>query len=305
MPFNYQETFGNLNNAQANIFLVKFDKRSPLTSWARLLPDTNNFYGTMLNSYGRYLHGFHARELEQFNPVGNTGESLPTLAVGRIQENWDAIQQLINYCRNLNANEVREINEGEENLIVTEIEADGQTTFFISKYSTATKWFRHKNVFLREEGRLIQQDTDNLIAINYNIDVAISNGTAYLFSVSNFKSIFSYDEHLQAAANALMPAIQNWNIVGNMDVFLSFATNKYFYQGIAKIADDAAYLAIIQNFDPQRLRARLLQCANAIFSPADFNADGRFVVTRNNCKNIIKMIAKEFKYNVFLENLEA
>ena len=307
MAFNYEEIFGNFNNAEINVYLVKYDKRSENSSWARLLPGDNNFNIAMLDSYGRYLFGFQDRDIEQFNPVGNGANGLATLSIARVQENWNFIMRLVRDVNNADRNTIRQANEGEENLLVTEVLIGEQNTYFISKYSNATKLFKFKNVFMSEEGRLVQKDADNLLAINYNIDIAINNGTAYLFNIGNFMSVFDYDEHMRQATTRLAPSIQQWRILGNSDVFLTFATKKYFYQGIAKIAEDATYLGLIQNFDPQRLKTTLIEKSNGIFTVVDFNENGQLVVTtgrHSNCKNIIKMLAREFKFNVFEEIME-
>ena len=102
----------------------------------------------------------------------------------------------------------------------------------------------------------------------------------------------------------MLPRIKDWKIIGNYDKFVSFADKKYFYQGLAKISEDEVYLRAIESCNCEYLKRNLIQKSNGVFTEADFDKDNKLLVSKKNCKNIIKMFAKEFSYNVFTDSME-
>jgi len=304
MAFNYESEFGDIRNYTANIYLVRHDKRSLELSYSRIISDSDILYESMLDSYANYLYGFTGREVESFNPVGNSNTALPIMNLSKINEKFEEIKNIISERENIRQQDVLDANGDNENLIVADITTDNGHLYLISSYANAVKWFKYKNVFLHSQGRLQKQNTDDILALNYNIDVAIYNETVYIFNIPRFKSIFDYDENIKKSSNTLIPRIKNWKIIGNYDVFVSFAGKKYFYQGLAKIAEDEDYLKAIESCNCEYLKASLIKKSNGVFTDADFDLENRLLVSKKNCKNIIKMLAKEFNYNVFTDSME-
>ncbi len=303
--FDSKEEFGEIEKFKANIYLLKYDKRSKTSSKAIIINSSDNrFYSTMLNSYSKYLLGFKERTKVAFNPVGHNLDDLPILPLGKVLDKFHELMALISTCNNLAQKEIKDFNEKDSNLIVTEIATDKGTLYFISRYQSLTKMFKYKNIYYCNKGKMILQENENLLLMNYNIDVAILGEKLYIFNIGNFKNIFSYDEDLKTATNNIFPNIKKWRILANVDMFLSFADKKYFYQSLAKIADDSEYLELIEKADPIQIKNKLLLKSNGDFIEEDFNEKGQLVVTEKNCKKIIKLISKEYKYNVFKDSME-
>ena len=85
---------------------------------------------------------------------------------------------------------------------------------------------------------------------------------------------------------------------------MSFANKKYFYQGLAKISEDEGYLKAIESCKCEYLKDNLIKKSKGVFTNADFDVENRLLVSKKNCQNIIKMLAKEFNYNVFTDSME-
>ena len=224
--------------------------------------------------------------------------------VVKIKDKFEEIKNIISERKNIRQQDILDANGDSENLIVSDITTDNGHLYLISSYANAVKWFKYKNVFLKSQGILKWQNTDDILALNYNIDVAIYNDTVYIFSVARFKSIFDFDEDIKKSSNNLIPRIKNWQIISNYDEFVSFSDKKYFYQGLAKIADDEEYLKAIESCNCEYLKTSLIKKSNGVFTDEDFDLENRLLVSKKNCKNIIKMFAKEFNYNVFTDSME-
>ena len=64
-----------------------------------------------------------------------------------------------------------------------------------------------------------------------------------------------------------------------------------------------AYLNAIEKFDTAELKDRILQKGSNLFTEEDFE-NGLLKVTKKNAKNIINLISKELKYNIFEDKVE-
>ena len=302
--FNAEVEFGDIKEYRTNIYLLKIDKRSKKNSKASVINGDDNFFKTMLNSFSEYLMRFKDKTKVDFNPIGHNTDDLPILSVKKVQQKLYDIISLTEVCESIDKKVVFDFNKDDNNLIVTQISTDKGPLFFISRYQSLTKAFAFKNIFLRNSTKMQLQKNEDILAMNYNIDVAVFNEKIYIFNIGNFKSIFSYDEDLKIATNNILPNIKKWNILANVEKFLSFVDKKYFYKALAKIADDSEYLELIEKSDPIQVKNKLLLKSDGNFIEEDFNKNGQLVVTDKNCKKIIKMISKEYRYNVFKDTME-
>ncbi len=302
--FDLYANIGDVENSRVNFYLIKNDKRSDDLCHAYNLNFGDEFIQAMLRGYNGYLVGFNGREIEEFNPAGNNSNSLAILGTASIETAKNRILNIARNCQNPLNNRALTVTEGEYNLIVAELEINNQTIYFISRYSNVTKSFKYKNIFMRDQGRFMYKDTNSLFAPNYNVDFAIVGSTVFIFNIGNFLQVTGYDDQIREAAAEVFPQIHNWDFLSSSQEFLSFSINKYFYQGIGKIAEDAEYLEQIQQTSAIAFKNMLLQKSPDQFRECDFNERNKLIVTKSNCRLLIKIIAKEMKYNIFQDIME-
>ncbi len=301
-----------LNNAEINIYLVKFNAKSEKNNNAVLLPGDIN--AALIKDYERYLHEFIDTETKTYNPNGNSNDVLPQLMLCAIEKRWKFIYNAINKTGNLSQKDVDALNNqeklsynnGELNLYVTEIKdtRDNKYCYFVSKYQNIQKVLKFKKLFLEENGQLKEKESRKALIINWNVDVIILDDYVYLLNETEFNSIFNYDENLkEIAMKTAKEHISKWKIFYSNEKFCNLLNYKYGYRGIAKISEDNHYLTAIESFDPKTLKSRILEKCGDVFSEEDFK-DDLLNVTKNNGKKIINLISKELKYNIFEDKAE-
>ena len=194
----------------------------------------------------------------------------------------------------------------ELNLIVVEIKdtTEEKYSYFISRYQSVQKILKFKKIFFEEHGKLEEKELVKTFTLNWNIDVLITNDNLYVLSETRFNLIFDYDESLKEETMKIIDSnIKKWKIFSNIDNFIERLSYKYAYRGIAKICKDTAYLNAIEKFDTAELKDRILQKGSNLFTEEDFE-NGLLKVTKKNAKNIINLISKELKYNIFEDKVE-
>lgn len=304
-------TIDMLKTAEINLYLIKFNAKSKKLDKAVVLPDEIN--KSILEDYERYLFGFKDRNVSTYNPTGNKDNTLPVLNLSAVEKRWNLITESINNARSLNKEDTTELNKdslsyGDEelNLIVVEIKdtIEGKYSYFITRYQSVQKILKFKKIFFEEQGKLKPKDLVKTFTLNWNIDVLITNDNLYVLSESKFNSIFDYDESLKEETMKIIDSnIKKWKIFSNIDNFIERLSYKYAYRGIAKICKDKAYLNAIEKFDTAELKDRILQKGSNLFTEEDFE-NGLLKVTKKNAKNIINLISKELKYNIFEDKVE-
>ena len=304
-------TIDMLKTAEINLYLIKFNAKSKKLDKAVILPDEIN--KSILEDYERYLFGFKDRNVSTYNPTGNKDNTLPVLSLSAVEKRWNLITESINNARSLNKEDTTELNKdshsyGDEelNLIVVEIKdtIEGKYSYFITRYQSVQKILKFKKIFFEEQGKLKAKDLVKTFTLNWNIDVLITNDNLYVLSESKFNSIFDYDESLKEETMKIIDSnIKKWKIFSNIDNFIERLSYKYAYRGIAKICKDKAYLSAIEKFDTAKLKDRILQKGSNLFTEEDFE-NGLLKVTKKNAKNIINLISKELKYNIFEDKVE-
>lgn len=304
-------TISTLNTAEINLYLIKFNAKSKKLENAVILPDDVN--KSILEDYKKYLYGFKDRVVTKYNPTGNKEDTLPVLGLSAVEGRWNLITESINNARSLCKNDTAELNKnslsyGDEelNLIVVEIKdpTEEKYSYFISKYQSVQKILKFKKIFFEEHGKLEEKELVKTFTLNWNIDVLIINDNLYVLSETRFNSIFDYDESLKEETMKIIDSnIKKWKIFSNIDNFIERLSYKYAYRGIAKICKDKAYLNAIEKFDTAELKDRILQKGSNLFTEEDFE-NGLLKVTKKNAKNIINLISKELKYNIFEDKVE-
>ncbi len=304
-------TINTLNTAEINLYLIKFNAKSKKLENAVILPDDVN--KSILEDYKKYLYGFKDRVVTKYNPTGNKEDTLPVLGLSAVEGRWNLITESINNARSLCKNDAAELNKNslsydneELNLIVVEIKdpTEEKYSYFISKYQSVQKILKFKKIFFEEHGKLEEKELVKTFTLNWNIDVLIINDNLYVLSETRFNSIFDYDESLKEETMKIIDSnIKKWKIFSNIDNFIERLSYKYAYRGIAKICKDKAYLNAIEKFDTAELKDRILQKGSNLFTEEDFE-NGLLKVTKKNAKNIINLISKELKYNIFEDKVE-
>lgn len=304
-------TVNTLNTAEINLYLIKFNAKSKKLENAVILPDDVN--KSILEDYKKYLYGFKDRVVTKYNPTGNKEDTLPVLGLSAVEGRWNLITESINNARSLCKNDAAELNKNslsygneELNLIIVEIKdpTEEKYSYFISKYQSVQKILKFKKIFFEEHGKLEEKELVKTFTLNWNIDVLIINDNLYVLSESRFNSIFDYDESLKEETMKIIDSnIKKWKIFSNIDNFIERLSYKYAYRGIAKICRDKAYLNAIEKFDTAELKDRILQKGSNLFTEEDFE-NGLLKVTKKNAKNIINLISKELKYNIFEDKVE-
>lgn len=304
-------TINILNTAEINLYLIKFNAKSKKLENAVILPDDIN--KSILEDYAKYLYGFKDRVVAKYNPTGNKEDTLPVLGLSAVEKRWNLITESINNARSLCKNDTAELNKdslsyGDEelNLIVVEIKdtTEEKYSYFISRYQSVQKILKFKKIFFEEHGKLEEKELVKTFTLNWNIDVLITNDNLYVLSETRFNLIFDYDESLKEETMKIIDSnIKKWKIFSNIDNFIERLSYKYAYRGIAKICKDTAYLNAIEKFDTAELKDRILQKGSNLFTEEDFE-NGLLKVTKKNAKNIINLISKELKYNIFEDKVE-
>ena len=304
-------TINILNTAEINLYLIKFNAKSKKLENAVILPDDIN--KSILEDYAKYLYGFKDRVVAKYNPTGNKEDTLPVLGLSAVEKRWNLIIESINNARSLCKNDTAELNKdslsyGDEelNLIVVEIKdtTEEKYSYFISRYQSVQKILKFKKIFFEEHGKLEEKELVKTFTLNWNIDVLITNDNLYVLSETRFNLIFDYDESLKEETMKIIDSnIKKWKIFSNIDNFIERLSYKYAYRGIAKICKDTAYLNAIEKFDTAELKDRILQKGSNLFTEEDFE-NGLLKVTEKNAKNIINLISKELKYNIFEDKVE-
>lgn len=304
-------TINILNTAEINLYLIKFNAKSKKLENAVILPDDIN--KSILKDYAKHLYGFKDRVVAKYNPTGNKENTLPVLGLSAVEKRWNLITESINNARSLCKNDTAELNKdslsyGDEelNLIVVEIKdtTEEKYSYFISRYQSVQKILKFKKIFFEEHGKLEEKELVKTFTLNWNIDVLITNDNLYVLSETRFNLIFDYDESLKEETMKIIDSnIKKWKIFSNIDNFIERLSYKYAYRGIAKICKDTAYLNAIEKFDTAELKDRILQKGSNLFTEEDFE-NGLLKVTKKNAKNIINLISKELKYNIFEDKVE-
>ena len=290
-------TINILNTAEINLYLIKFNAKSKKLENAVILPDDIN--KSILEDYAKYLYGFKDRVVAKYNPTGNKEDTLPVLGLSAVEKRWNLITESIN-------KDSLSYGDEELNLIVVEIKdtTEEKYSYFISRYQSVQKILKFKKIFFEEHGKLEEKELVKTFTLNWNIDVLITNDNLYVLSETRFNLIFDYDESLKEETMKIIDSnIKKWKIFSNIDNFIERLSYKYAYRGKAKICKDTAYLNAIEKFDTAELKDRILQKGSNLFTEEDFE-NGLLKVTKKNAKNIINLISKELKYNIFEDKVE-
>lgn len=217
----------NINNSN-NINLFYLRKENQTDNWQMKIKavtkiesteDLKNKVKTIINNYLSIIRD--NRSLITFKVDDNDNKNhyyeLPVSDIINFTKLKDSINSEKNDdIQRLKAGNVPGLNP---NIYIMRILNDGNEYLLFKSYSPASLIKRH--VFLGlEAGGL---DSDNFISIQKNIDCLYDSETEklYIFSKSNFETIFNYKEDYKKKALLILREIKYANILTNFDIFES------------------------------------------------------------------------------------
>lgn len=127
--------------------------------------------------------------------------------------------------------------------------------------------------------------------------------TVYVFNKNSFIHFFDYYNYMKDLVRKKIPEIRKWSFLDSTDLIVNKINQKNVFLPLGRIIDDVAYLEAVRKIKPQVLKQRLLDKCKQSFSGKDFNGN-KLIVTNNSLSKIMKMIAKQYRYNVFTDTAE-
>lgn len=192
------------------------------------------------------------------------------------------------------------------NLTICRLEYKDKIFWLGGKQEKRESYFKKKVSFLAAEDQLTLVVPQRVLTLGFQIDFIAAEENESVFFVFNrkqFETIFNYYELLKEHVRSKSTVISGWKFVSNPMFIQERLDNTYVFKGLGRIIDDDKYMAQIEKANPRTLKKRLLEKCSSRFSESDFNGN-QLVVTSSNLNNIIKMIAKEFRYNFFSDQAE-
>lgn len=127
--------------------------------------------------------------------------------------------------------------------------------------------------------------------------------SVYLFNKKLFKKFFDYDDFVKENVRKNINVIDRWKFIEPADLIKEKCEQKNVYRNLAKVFEDEEYLSQIEKTSPKQLKRSLLKNCPKNFNDDDFR-DDYLVATERNLEQVMKMLAKEFKFNFFTNHAE-
>ncbi len=292
------------NEAEINVYTAKYRKNSKDSNYCISWPENENEYikGLLINDLKQYSK-YQAVDFDPQNKKNDTYEVICDQALLSI---WNSIMNLIEEHLDFKDNHGTETLRN-CNLDIYEMLYNKKKYYLCCKSQTAYNAFKHKWAFMKANDEVQRVDNSKWFTLSDKIDFVVELEcdiiTVYVFNKKSFIHFFDYYTYMKDLVCKKIPEIRKWTFLDSTDLIVDKINQKNVFLPLGRVVDDAAYLEAVRKIKPQVLKQRLLNKCKRSFSERDFNGN-KLIVNINSLSKIMKMIAKQYRYNVFTDTAE-
>lgn len=292
------------NEAEINVYTAKYRKNSKDSNYCISWPENENEYikGLLINDLKQYSK-YQAVDFDPQNKKNDTYEVICDQALLSI---WNSIMNLIEEHLDFKDNHGTETLRN-CNLDIYEMLCNKKKYYLCCKSQTAYNAFKHKWAFMKANDEVQRVDNSKWFTLSDKIDFVVELEcdiiTVYVFNKKSFIHFFDYYTYMKDLVCKKIPEIRKWTFLDSTDLIVDKINQKNVFLPLGRVVDDAAYLEAVRKIKPQVLKQRLLNKCKRSFSERDFNGN-KLIVNINSLSKIMKMIAKQYRYNVFTDTAE-
>ena len=292
------------NEAKINVYTAKYRKNSKDSNYCISWPDNENEYikELLINDLKQYIK-YQAADFDPQNKKNDTYEVICDQALLSI---WNSIMSLIEEHLDFKENHGTEILRN-CNFDIYEMFYNNKKHYLCCKSQTAYNMFKHKWAFMKTNDEVKRVDTSEWFTLSDKIDFIVESEyntiTVYIFNKKLFINFFDYYTYMKDLVRKKIPEIRKWSFLDSTDLIVDKINQKNVFLPLGRVIDDAAYLEAVRKIKPQVLKQRLLNKCKQSFSERDFDGN-KLIVNINSLSKIMKMIAKQYRYNVFTDTAE-
>ncbi len=301
-----QHTASLLVAGRVNFYSIKYFLKKKDENFAICLPDNMN--NAFIRDICKHLEDMCHRRCVPFNPVSYEAETYEYLSIDQIRNHWDVILELVKAAKDFKDKENKK-KVSEANLSVCELRYQNNCYYLCSKQQTLTGMLKGKKVLMSGNDKLEAVDPGKLFLLNNCVDFIIcapgsaKEGWVFIFHRENFISIFKYHEYLKRTVMEKLSEVDQWEFLQSAELIKNKSNQKNIYLNLTKVFSDRDYLRQMKQVRPQELKRRLLDKSGGAFTESDFDGE-KIAVTTKNLDKVMKMLAKGFRYNFFMDRAE-
>lgn len=292
------------SEAKINIYTAKYRKNSKDSNYCISWPDNENEYikEILINDLKQYI-GYKAID---FDPQKKITDTYEVVCDQELLYTWNLVMNLIEEHLDFKDNHSIDILRN-CNFNIYEMEYNEKTYYLCCKSQTAHNMFKHKFAFMSTNGAVKRVDTSKCFTLSDRIDFVIElcndNIIVYIFNKSSFIHFFDYYNYIKEMVQGKISEIRLWSFLDSTDLIVKKINQKNVFLNLGRIINDSVYLEAVKKIKPNVLKQRLLNKCKDSFSEKDFNGN-KLIVSTNSLPKIMKMISKQYRYNVFTDTAE-
>lgn len=293
------------NNGTINVYAVRYNQRGKADNLAVALPGNLNF---------DFRHDFcenvicykNAHEVT-FNPTSNglEDDTYEYVPLENVREKWNEITTLLDAALDYHGAENRQ-KVAYSNLYIGALVHEGQIYYLCANQGNSSdRLLRGKRVFMSHQDELRKAEPGEVFLMSSYVGFMIDplENKVLIFDKKAFQAVFKYDDYQKEDVQRKISIVDQWRFLESADVIKDKCAQKNVYRNLAKIFADQEYLEQIQRTTPAQLKNNLLVNSPRYFTENDFQGE-QLIVTVQNLKVVMKMLAKGFKFNFFTNNAE-
>ena len=306
---NLKESFSDIHsveaNAKINFYSVKYNKRSKNENYAFSLPSEIN--ESILKEICSNLTVYANQECKALNTTEKPTDAYEYVDLKTVYENWMEISSLITSPSPFNGKEANTKVSG-ANVGICHMRYLNNNYFLFLKQVSFQKAFQGKSVFMNSNNKLKEINVSDMIFLSTYVDFIIyptsqDEGYVYVVNRNFFEEFFNFYDHIKKYVQNEIHIIDDWKFLESVELIKKKAGQKNVYKNLFKVFQDKEYIEQIKHVKASDLKERLISKGNGAFSEKDFNGN-KLVITRSNLANVMKALAKGFKYNFITDRAE-
>lgn len=293
-------------NAKINFYYVKYLKRTKCQNYAYAFPDGAN--ERIVSGICADLEIYKDFQCKVFNATEVPIDTYEYVTLEIIQDKWIEIKGLIDNPKPFKG-ENAHYEIAMANLGICHMTYSGQEYYLFLKQQSFENLLKGKSVFMQSNDVIKDIEASELFLLSLSVDFIIyastknQAGHVYVLNRKYFERLFDFYDHIKKSVQKEINLIDQWNFLDSTELIKKKVEQKNVYANLFKVFQDKEYVEQIRKVNLVELKTRLINKSNGAFTENDFK-ENKLVVTRSNLSNIMKALAKGFKYNFITDKAE-
>lgn len=294
-----------VKKGKINVYAVCYNHRRKDDNCSVALPSNMNY--DLRRDFCDNIIGFKGAREVNYNPTadGLENDTYEYIDLTDAKEKWDEIHELLNHSFSFRDSENRK-KVPLSNLFICELDYNNHRYFLCAKQgSNSEKLLRGKLIWTRNVEKLEITKPGEAFVMSTYVSFVIDNKESKIlvFNKKAFQDVFDYDNYQKEKVQSEIDNVNSWSFLESTELIKQKVKQKNVYQNLARIFADKEYMKQISKTKPNELKNNLLKGCPKYFTKKDFHGDC-LIVTQKNLGIVMKMLAKGFKFNFFINSAE-